>query len=498
MNKFSTPTKKDFLNILNKFNVVLGDKLALLTKKNFKQVFKDLIYDRRFVITVSITLLSIFAHLSTPAFYQDKWVVSKIKDQLQNEFDIELILPEEVRYSMFPVPSFYLSKVKVFENGNEIGIIDQMKLCLTFNKFLNRDKINIQDIHIKNSKFEIYNRDLKNLKTFFKKKINNKKLYIRNSNVFLKNDEDNVYLIFNINKSQSFYNEENLNNIVNINGSVFNNPINLNLANNPIDKEFNFELDLKEIGKKIITNLNYFNDTVIGESDLISGSTNYLTKLEFDDKKIYLYSEKKISKKNLYQANIELNPFYANLIINLNSLNIFDLIKDESLFIKMISSNLINNKNLNYEIKLNSTNLKNHRLLKNLVLNLNFKESKLNFDNSKLTFDENVHIELNNTEFVSNFKNSFFTGEVIFRIKNSNNLYKFFQTNKKYRKEIKEIKVSFKINLLDNSYSLEKISIDNESYDQIENLIKYYNKNNFNIIKRIEIKNLFNEIVSNL
>ena len=164
----------------------------------------------------------------------------------------------------------------------------------------------------------------------------------------------------------------------------------------------------------------------------------------------------------------------------------------------MISSNLINNKNLNYEIKLNSTNLKNHRLLKNLVLNLNFKESKLNFDNSKLTFDENVHIELNNTEFVSNFKNSFFTGEVIFRIKNSNNLYKFFQTNKKYRKEIKEIKVSFKINLLDNSYSLEKISIDNESYDQIENLIKYYNKNNFNIIKRIEIKNLFNEIVSNL
>ena len=316
--------------------------------------------------------------------------------------------------------------------------------------------------------------------------------------VFLKNDENNVYLIFNIDKSQSFYNEQNLNNVVNIDGSIFNNPINIKLINNPIDKELNFELDLKEIGKRIKTNLNYFNDTVIGETDLISGSTNYLTKLEFDDRKIYLYSEKKINKKNLYQANIELNPFYANLIINLNSLNFFDLIEDESLFIKMISSNLINNKNLNYEVKLNSANLKNHRLFKNLVLNLNFKESKLNFDNSKVTFDENVFIELDNTEFVSNFENSFFKGEIIFRIKNSDNLYKFFQTNKKYRKEIKEIKVLFKINLLDNSYSLEKISIDNESNDQIENLIKYYNKNNFNIIKRIEIKNLFNEIVINL
>ena len=230
----------------------------------------------------------------------------------------------------------------------------------------------------------------------------------------------------------------------------------------------------------------------------MSGSSNYLTKLEFDDNKIYLYSDKKIHQNHLYLADIKLNPFYANLDINLNTLDFFDLIKSDSLFMQLISSNLINNKNLNYEIKLNANGLDNHRLLKDFVLNLNFIESKLNFDNSRITFDENVNITLNNTEFVSNFENSFFAGELKFEIKNSNNLYKFFQTNKKYRKEINEIKVSFKINLLDNSYFIERITIDNESNDQVENLIKYYNKNNFNIIKRIEIKNLFNEIVTNL
>ena len=109
-----------------------------------------------------------------------------------------------------------------------------------------------------------------------------------------------------------------------------------------------------------------------------------------------------------------------------------------------------------------------------------------------------MNITLTNTNFISNIDNSFFTGVVIFKIKDSDNLYKFFQTNKKYRKEIKEIKVSFKINLLDNSYSFEKVSIDNQSNDQIQNVIKYFNKNNFNILKRVEIKNLFNEIVSNL
>jgi len=498
MNKFSTPTKKDFLKFVNKFNEVLGDKLALLTKKNFKQAFNDLIYDRRFVITILIALLSIFAHLSTPAFYQDKWVLSKIKKQLQNEFDVELILPEKVRYSMFPIPSFYLSNVKIAENGDEIGVIEEMKLCLTFNKFLEKEKINIQDIQIKNSKFELYNNNLKNLKNFFKEEINDKPLYIRNSNIFFKNSDDEVYLILNIEKSKSFFDKDNLNNVININGDVFNNPISLNFDNDPKNKELNFTLNIGAIGKKIKTKLNYFNDTIIGDFDFLSGSSNYLTKLEFDKEMIYLYSEKKINESHLYLADIKLNPFFADLEINLNSLDFYDLIKNDGLFLKIITSNLINNKNLNYQIKLNSTGLDNHRLLKDLALNLNFIESKLNFDNSKITFDENVNISLNNTEFVSNIDNSFFAGELKFKIKNSNNLYKFFQTNKKYRKEIKEIKVSFKINLFDNSYLIEKISIDNMSNDQIQNITKYYNKNNFNILKRIEIKNLFNEVISNL
>ena len=498
MNKFSTPTKKDFLNFLNKFNIILGDKLALLSKKNIKQLFIDLIYDRRFVITILITLLSVFAHLSTPAFYQDKWVLSKIKKQLQNEFDMELIFPKEVQYSMFPIPSFYLSKVKIIENGNEIGIIDEMKLCLTFNKFLNRDKINIQDIHIKNSKFELYNNDLKNLKNFFEKKINDKKLYIHNSNIFLKNANDDVYLILNIDKSESFFNKENLNNIVNINGDVFNNPINLNFTNDPTNKEINFEFNLEDIGKKIKTHLNYFNDTIIGKIDLISGSTNFLSELEFDKKKIFLYSDKKINNKNLYQADIELNPFYANLIINLDTLDFSKLIKKDSLLMKIIASNLINNKNLNYEIKLKSENLKNHRLLKNLSMNINFRESKLNFDNSKLTFDDNVFITLEETDFVSNANNYYFEGNINFYIKNSEKLYKFFQTNKNLRKKIKKIQLSFKFDFFDNSYSIKKINIDNKTNDQIQNVINDYNKNKINKLRRIEIKNFFNEIISNL
>ena len=109
-----------------------------------------------------------------------------------------------------------------------------------------------------------------------------------------------------------------------------------------------------------------------------------------------------------------------------------------------------------------------------------------------------MHIVLNNTEFISNNNNTSFKGEINFKIKNSNNLYKFFQTKKNFRKQIEEIKVLFKIDLSDNSYFIERISIDNETNDQIQNLIKHYNKNNFKFFRRIEIKKFFNDVISNL
>ena len=56
--------------------------------------------------------------------------------------------------------------------------------------------------------------------------------------------------------------------------------------------------------------------------------TNYLTKLEFDEKNIiFIFRKKKINENHLYLADIKLNPFYANLAVNLNSLDFFDLIK---------------------------------------------------------------------------------------------------------------------------------------------------------------------------
>ena len=103
MNNLSIPSKKEILNLLNNFNKFLANCLNQLKFDNIKKFHKNLIHDRRFIITFFVVLISIFAHLSAPAFYQDKWVLSKIKKQLENEFNLTFLLPEKVNYSMFPI-----------------------------------------------------------------------------------------------------------------------------------------------------------------------------------------------------------------------------------------------------------------------------------------------------------------------------------------------------------------------------------------------------------
>ena len=130
-------------------------------------------------------------------------------------------------------------------------------------------------------------------------------------------------------------------------------------------------------------------------------------------------------------------------------------------------------------------------------MQIDFKNSKLDFDNTKFIFDNNVEINLKNSEYVYDLNNNFLKGDLNFKIKNIDTLYKYFQTNKKFRKKMKEINLSFEVDFTNNSYFIHKIYIDNKTNNQIENLIDYHNKNNFKSLGRIEIKNFFNEIVSN-
>ena len=140
MINFSTFSKKDINKILKKFNIFLSDKFNSLSSINLKKNFNLFIYDKRFVITCLIILISVFAHLSTPAFYKPEWVQQKVKKQLEEEFNIIFSLNKKVEYAMFPIPNF-TSKSKIYALMiKKFAIIENFKIFLSFEKFFDNDK----------------------------------------------------------------------------------------------------------------------------------------------------------------------------------------------------------------------------------------------------------------------------------------------------------------------------------------------------------------------
>ena len=74
----------------------------------------------------------------------------------------------------------------------------------------------------------------------------------------------------------------------------------------------------------------------------------------------------------------------------------------------------------------------------------------------------------------------------------------FFKQKKNYRKKIDKINVIFNYDLINKILNIERINIDNESNDGIESIISEFNKTGDNLKNRVDLKNFFNDIVSEL
>ena len=129
---------------------------------------------------------------------------------------------------------------------------------------------------------------------------------------------------------------------------------------------------------------------------------------------------------------------------------------------------------------------------------LKFQPKKLKLDNSKLIFDKEIIFKILDSEFVSNETEEYFSGEIQIKINNSDKLYKYFQTNKKFRKRLDKINISFKYDYLNNSLDFKKISLNGLANYKINNFVESYNRNNIKSFKRVDIKNFFNSLVSTL
>ena len=497
MFNFNFISKKSFLSFLKKINLILINVFNNLHFNNLKRLTKLILIDKRVIFTLIIIFFSVFVHLSTPAFYKDSWVKEIVKSQFEKEFEFEIVFGEKLSYAIFPVPHFRFKDVKFVSNERDLAQIELVKVYLTFSKFLDKNKMNIQNVVIKKAKFNFFKEDFKNLVGFFNRRINEKKIVISNSKIFLKDEDEDIYSIISIDKSQSMYdNKEAINNL-DVDGEIFNNPFRLNLKNNFLESKSNLNLIFDKLNKKFINVIDFKNEKKAGNLSYFDSGKKYDTAYTFQNDVLNFYSNGKIDYKSFYNGIVNFSPFSSKLRVNLKSINLKNLIETDSLFIEILKSNIFLNENLNFNIEVKSENISDHRKLKDLNLNIIYENQSLNFNESSFLLEDILKINLVDSKFVNNKKQYFF-GKFEILIYDHLDLYKFFQTKKDYRKKIKSAYITIRYDFLKNDLILEELIIDNKSNENIKYLIEQFNQDNELIKNKADLRNFFNSFIEEL
>ena len=151
---------------------------------------------------------------------------NKIVKELGNEFNINLSNSFDISYRILPKPHYLIRDSKT-----SLAEIKTLNVFISQNNFFNKDSIRINEVVIEEANFSLLSNDLKRLYKDNENKFSKKKIKINDSNIFLKNNLNEVISIIKISNAFLFFDEKNLFNLFDLKGEIFNIPFKLKYEN---------------------------------------------------------------------------------------------------------------------------------------------------------------------------------------------------------------------------------------------------------------------------
>jgi len=484
---------KNFNNLIKKTIFKVQNK----TNDNFK-----ISSFNKYLITFVCSLFLYLFYLLIPTLYDKTWVQTNIESKIINEFKISLNNTSNISYRILPAPHFLIQDSKISTNNTAklrpVAEIKNFKVFLKQGNFFDKEKIDIKKVIISNANFSLSKQEFKLFKETSNNKLSNKKIKINKSNIFLKNNLNEIITIIKINKAILFFDEKQKINIINLKSEIFNEPFTFNFKsknNSNLDKMININakslklsiFDESNNKKKIISGKNiitFLNSTMTTNYNINSGQLLF----ESDNTKIR-------NPKIYYNGKLSINPFDLNVDINLSNYKISKLLNVNSILTELIKTDLLFNNNISLNSTITAATNAKGEFFQNTKIHIIIIDGKINFDKTKFINDKIGSLELNNSNlFVENDKLILNT-DIKINIENSNNLFSFLQTNKKSRKLIKNILINLNYDFLTKEIQFNDVKIDNnEVSDQLLNIIGGFNDNNFNNLNNS--RRLLNKILN--
>ncbi len=285
-NLINKKIKKQILSI----NDLLENNFNKL--KYFKSNYKKILLnkDNRVFLFLGILVILTLSYLSLPSFYNKEIVRSEIKNQLLKNYDIELKLEEEINYSFFPTPHFFIRNPLILRKKNEIGKTKNLRVFIDGGKLLSINEINIRNLVFEKTDFTIYLEDFAFFENLLKIEPNENSISFKKSNIFLKNKDDETLFINKILNSKFYYDSKNLQNVLVSKNEVFNIPFNITLRNDKFNKEFLTKFDSNKIRLNIENKIDYENKLKKGLLDILFINKTTTLEYELDQNSLNFFS----------------------------------------------------------------------------------------------------------------------------------------------------------------------------------------------------------------
>jgi len=445
----------------------------------------------KYIIAIIAVLFIYIFYLSIPLLYDKNWVQNKIVTKLSDEFNINLSNSFDISYRILPKPHYLIKDTKT-----ALVKIKELNVYISQNNLFNKDSIRISEVVIEEANFSLLK---DNFKTLYKKsenKFSKKKIKINNSNIFFKDNLNEVISIIKISNAFLFFDEKNLFNLFDLNGEVFNIPFKLKYQNT-LDLQKKIEIKAPDL------KLEFINKFFKKDKDIGSGinnisilSSNINTKYNIKDQIVIFQSDgsRVYNSKIDYNGQLVINPFDLNLKINLYNYKISNLFTPNSIINEFIKSGLLFNENISVHTLVNIESTKKDEIFNEAKLELRVLNGKISFDNSIFINNNIGLIEVSNSDLFLENDKLFLNSNLSIDIKDTDRLFSFLNTSKKSRKNIKNIKLNIIYDFLSNEIAFKNIKIDDNGVsDQFNNIAEGFIDNNSNNLTKS--RKLLNELI---
>jgi hypothetical protein len=474
--------------------------------KNFNNLIKKTIFKlenktnnkfqistfNKYIITIIGILFAYIFYLLIPLLYDKNWVQNKILTELSGEFNINLSDSFDISYRILPKPHYLIKKSKT-----TLAEIKVLNVFISKNNFFNKDSIRINEVVIEEANFSLLNDNFKMLYDSSDDKFSEQKIKINNSNIFFKDNLNEVISIIKISNAFLFFDEKNLFNLFDLKGEIFNIPFKLRYQNTLDLQKKKIEIKASDLKLQIINEIFKIDqNSATGKNNISILGSSINTKYNIDDQTISFQSDTSsdYNSKIDYNGQLAINPFDLNLKINLDNFKISNLFKPNSIINEFIKSGLLFNENISIHTSVNAKSAKSDKVFNEAKLELRVLNGKINFDNTIFISNKIGSVKVSNSDLFLENDNLIFNTNLLIDIKNTDNLFSFLNTNKKSRKDIKNIKFNIVYNFLSNQIKLENIKINgNEVSDQFYNIAQGFSDNNFNNLTKT--RRLLNQLI---